>query len=307
MVTLQNDNILILGGNGFLGRFLVKELCKTHAHIIVASRHAMDAYQFQTMGSVGQIALKTLNLLDSKALEQLISQSTIVINLVGILYETKKQKFNTLHYEVPQKIAKLCVKHKIKRLIHISASGVDHDVLSNYARSKFAGENVVLETFSNSTIIRPNVMFGEGDNFLNKFKFLSSFSPIVPLVNARTKFQPVYVGDVARLVVKILTRPEPSVIGEVLEVAGPKVLTLEAIVRLVLTTLKRRRLTLNMPLWLAKLQATVLEKLPQPLLTRDQITLLQRDHICPPHKINALALFGLEMTPIQSKISNILD
>ena len=305
---LTGDRILIIGGNGFLGRFITQELAKTKAQIVIAARHASDAYHFQTYGDVGQIALKNVDATDTKSIEALICKSTIVINLVGILFETKNSKFDAIHRQLPSILAKLCTKHKVRQFIHISANNVDKDVTSSYARSKFAGENEVLYHYSTAVIIRPNVIFGEGDNFLNKFKWLSSFSPVLPLVGGgRTIFQPVYAGDIAILIRKIIEFGPETASGEILEVSGPNQIQFRRIVELILKTLGRKRFLINLPFWCAKIKASFLEFLPNPLLTRDQVELLKNDHIIPKGSQNALDRFEVQKTPLKAKINNILE
>lgn len=305
---LNNEYILIIGGNGFLGRFLTKELCKTRAKITIAARNASKAYDFQPFGDVGQITLKNINANNEKELEPLIKNSTIVINLVGILFETRKQKFEHAHHKLPEKIAKLCKKHGIKQFLHISANNVDNDANSEYAKTKFAGENAVYHHFPNATILRPNVIFGEGDNFLNKFKDLSTFSPIMPLVGGGyTMFQPVYAGDVAKLICHIVSDSENKAAGEILEVAGPEQMKFKYILQLILKTLRRKRMFMVLPFWLAKFKAFFFEFLPAPLLTRDQVELLKNDHVLPKGSTNALDTFGIHKTSLKAKIENILN
>lgn len=306
---LNNEYILIIGGNGFLGRFLVKELCKTRANIIIAARHASDAYDFQTFGNVGQITLKNVDANNFEALEKLIAKSTIVINLVGVLFETRKQRFMKMHHTLPEKIAELCKKHNIKQFIHISANNADKDLTSEYAKSKFAGENAVQHTFPNATIIRPNVIFGEGDNFLNKFKNISTFFPMLPLVGGgNTMFQPVYVGDVAKLICAIVTDSSNQAKGDILEVVGPEQMKFKYILQSILKTLNRKRMLISLPFWFAKIKAFFFELLPNPpILTRDQVELLKNNHILPKGAKNALDTFKIKKTPLKAKLHNILN
>lgn len=305
---LNNEYILIIGGNGFLGRFITRDLCKTKAKIIIAARHAADAYDLQPAGDVGQITLKNLDAKDNDALEKLIKKSTIVINLVGILFEKRKQKFEDMHHKLPEELAILCKKHKIKKLIHISANNINKDLTSLYAKSKFAGENAVLHHFPKAIILRPNVIFGEGDNFLNKFKQLSTYLPFLPLVGGgQTMFQPVYAGDVAKLVVAVLTNPNNKGEGEVLDIAGPDKMKLKYILQLILTTLDRKRMLITLPFWYAKMKAFFFEFMPTPILTRDQVELLKNDHVLSSNQANALDEFKISKTPLKAKINNILN
>lgn len=305
---LNNEYILIIGGNGFLGRFVTRELCKTRAKIIIAARHVADAYDLQPSGDVGQITFKNLDAKDADALEELIKKSTIVINLVGILFETRRQKFKDIHHKLPEKIAMLCKKHKIKKFIHISANNANKDLTSLYAKSKFAGENAVLHHFPKATILRPNVIFGEGDDFLNKFKTLSTFFPFLPLIGGgHTMFQPVYVCDVAKLIVAVVTDENNKGQGEVLEVAGPDRMKFKCILKLILTTLNRKRMLIPLPFWWAKVKAFFLEFMPNPIFTRDQVELLKKDHILLSNQDNALDTFKISKTPLKAKINNILN
>ncbi|MGE5766815.1 MAG: complex I NDUFA9 subunit family protein, partial [Bacteroidota bacterium] len=234
-----------------------------------------------------------------------VSGADAVVNLVGVLFEGGRQRFQAVHAEGAGTVASAAAAAGVESLVHISALGAAADSASAYARSKAAGEAAVREAFPEAVILRPSVVFGPEDDFFNRFAEMTRFSPALPLVGGGgTRFQPVYVGDVARAVVRALTDPGCS--GKVYELGGPRVYTFKEILELLLETIGRRRLLVSLPFGLARLQATFLELLPQPPLTRDQVALLRSDNVVSPGALS-LGDLGIEPTAPEAVIPTYLD
>lgn len=275
---MQNKIITIFGGSGFIGRNIVKELAKSHDLINVVTRDPEKSLESKTSGAVGQITITKGNILDDIDLENNIKNAQIVINLVGILYEKGQQNFSSIQAQAAEKIAKLSTKYGVKQLIHFSALGVDKATASKYARSKLAGEKAVLSAFPNATIIRPSIVFGRYDNFFNQFAKIAKISPILPLIGGgHTKFQPVYVGDIARAIAKIVEKEELQ--GKIYEFGGKDIVSFRQILEFIAKIIGKKRIFLNIPFTIASIESILLELLPHPILTRDQVTLLRYDNI----------------------------
>jgi NADH dehydrogenase len=272
--------VTVIGGSGFLGRYVVRELASRGAVIKVASRHAERSSDLRTSGAVGQIGFFNIDACDEKQLEKVIKGSDAVVNLLGIFSSKGKQSFANIHSKAPSDIARLCKKHKVKRLVHISALGIERAASSSkYAQSKLMGEKNTFEHFKNATILRPSVMFGAEDNFTNLFNWLAKISPIMPLIGGgKNKFQPVYVADVAKAIVAALDAEPDLVCGKTFEIGGPEVYSFKEIIAMILKVGRRKRIFMPIPIFWAKFKAFFLEFLPKPLLTRDQVELMKFDN-----------------------------
>jgi uncharacterized protein YbjT (DUF2867 family) len=273
--------ITILGGSGFIGRYVVKRLAATGAVIAVVSRHASSAGFLRPMGDVGQIALINADVTDRTLLAAAVEGADAVVSAAGILYERDKQRFDAVHHRGPALLATLAKAAGAKRFIHLSAIGADPAAPAAYARSKAAGEAAVRDAFPGATILRPSIVFGPEDDFFNRFAAMAQFLPALPLIGGgHTRFQPVYVGDVADAVSAALMRADA--VGATFELGGPRVLSFKELMELVLRETHRRCALVNVPFALATLEAAFLEWLPKPPLTRDQVKLLQRDNVVAP-------------------------
>jgi NADH dehydrogenase len=220
-----------------------------------------------------------------------------VINLIGILYETGRQQFAEIHGALAGRIAAAAQAEGVGRLVQVSAIGADPGSASAYARSKAEGERRVHEAFPGATILRPSIVVGPEDSFFNRFAALARILPALPLIGGgETRFQPVYVGDVAQAVVAALERDDAP--GKTYELGGPRIYTFAELMRYMLKVLGRRRLLVSVPFGVATLQARFLELLPQPLLTRDQVELLRRDNVVSPG-MSGLEALGITPTPIE--------
>lgn len=269
--------ITIFGGSGFLGRHIVQALARRGYRIRVAIRRPNQAMFLRPMGDVGQIELFQANIRDDASVREAVTGADAVINLVGILYEGGKQKFKAVQNEGAKRVADMAAEQGIKTFIQMSAIGADDESASDYATSKAAGEAAVLEAIPTAVILRPSIVFGPEDDFFNRFAALARISPFLPLIGGgKTKFQPVYVKDVAQAVVEVLAR---GIEGKTFELGGPEVYSFRELMALVLKTIRRERLLLPLPFFMAKFQAYFLQLLPSPLLTVDQVKLLESDNV----------------------------
>jgi NADH dehydrogenase len=285
--------ITIFGGSGFIGRHVVRRLAKTGATIRIPTRDPEKALLLKPMGDVGQIVPFHCSTRSDAMVNDAIGNSDTVINLLGILYEKSRDSFQCVHVETAARIARLAKEQGAKRLIHMSALGSGASSAARYAQSKFAGEQAVRTFFAASTIFRPSIVFGPEDNFFNMFASLARFSPVLPLIGGgTTKFQPIYVGDVAQAVVQALTLPQAS--GATYELGGPQIYTFRELLELMLAETGRKRCLMNVPWGIAKLNAAFLELMPKPLLTRDQVELLKSDNIV---SAGAKTLRDLDLIP----------
>lgn len=297
--------VTIIGAPGFIGRYVVKRLALRGAAIAAVSRHATAAGYLRTMGDVGQIATIDANLADETLVAAAIAGSDAVVNAVGTLVESGTQNFDRLHHSAPARLAALARDAGVKHFVHLSALGADAASPSAYGRSKAAGESAVRQAFPNAVILRPSIVFGPEDNFFNRFAAMAQILPALPLIGGgSTRFQPVYVGDVADAVVAALERPGTA--GGTYELGGPQIYTFKELMELILTETRRRRLLVNLPFGLASLQAAILEWLPNAPLTRDQVLLLKQDNVVTPGA-PGLAELGIAPTALELVLPTYLE
>jgi NADH dehydrogenase len=229
------------------------------------------------MGEPGQIEVLKFNPFDFSSLNEFIKNSEIVINCIGVLYEKKNQKFDHAHHLFPKFLTSILDKEVTKKFIHISALGANKNSNSLYIKSKFQGEEAVINNFKNSSIVRPSIVFGTNDNFFNLFNKLINLLPVIPLAGAKTKFQPCYVGDVTDAIIKIIEQINPN---KVYELGGSKIYTFKELIETLLVSLKKKRFIIELPDFVARVQAKIMQLLPNPLLTEDQLEILKSDNIC---------------------------
>ncbi len=285
--------ITVFGSSGFLGRHLVRRLTKQGWTVRAAVRRPSAATFLKPMGDVGQITPIRAPVQDRDAVAAAVEGARAVINLVGILYEKGDRNFAAIHAQGAQNVAAAAAQAGVERLVHVSAIGADSRAESDYARSKAAGEAAVKTAFPGASILRPSVVFGPEDDFFNRFAAMATLSPVLPLLGGgATKFQPVYVGDVAEAIAACLA--DPAAQGKTYELGGPRVYSFKELMVLMLDQIGRQRLLVPWPFALADLQAAFLEKLPVPPLTRDQVKLLRRDNVV---SKGALTLADLNIAP----------
>jgi uncharacterized protein YbjT (DUF2867 family) len=282
MITQSNLDTLVtvFGGSGFLGRHLVRALCRRGYRVRVAVRRPELAGHLQPLGRVGQIHAVQANLRYPKSVEAAARDADIVVNLVGILYEQGRQRFDSVQAFGAEAVA-LAAAAFGARLVHVSAIGADENSPSHYARSKAMGEKLVLSAMPSATVLRPSILFGPEDDFFNKFAAIARIAPALPLIGGgETRFQPVFAGDVAAAALAAIDRPDSG--GKIYELGGPQVKSFRELMQFVLATIERRRLLVPIPFGPAGLIGAVLEfagRLHKPLLTRDQVELLRSDNV----------------------------
>ncbi|WP_249731929.1 complex I NDUFA9 subunit family protein [Roseococcus sp. SDR] len=278
----------VFGGAGFIGRQVVQRLAREDYVVRVATRDPLGGRGMHTMGRVGQIAALAADVTDEAGVARAVEGAAIVVNCVGILHG----KFDAVQGEGPARIGRLAAAAGVERVVHISAIGADAASESAYARSKAAGETGLLAAFPRATILRPSIVFGEGDAFFNRFAQLGTLLPFMPVICGDTRFQPVHVNDVAAAVMAALH--DPATEGRIYELGGPRAWSFRELLAFIVAQTKRDRRLVEIPLGMAQLQARFAELLPNPPLTRDQLILLQRDNVVTP---GALTLADLGVQP----------
>ena len=269
--------VTVFGGSGFLGRHVVQALARRGYRVRVASRRPHLAGHLQPLGNVGQIQPIQANLRVRWSVDRAVQGADHVVNLVGILYESGRQKFSAVQDLGARAVAE-AARSAGAGLTHVSALGADAKGEAAYAKTKARGELAVLETIPGAVIYRPSIMFGPEDGFFNRFANMARFSPVLPLIGGgQTKFEPVYVGDVAEAIARSVDGQVKG--GTIYELGGPRIMSFRQCMEEMLDTIGRKRLLVPVPWWLAYMQASVLGLLPKPLLTSDQVTLLKTDNI----------------------------
>jgi len=290
---MKNQICTILGGGGFIGRYLVRNLTKKNYRCIISTRNAFQKGYLKTQATPGSIELINWNPNNFDELKESIKNSDVVINLIGILYETRKQKFMNIHAGIPEAISKICAQSDVKKFIHVSAIGANENSKSLYQRSKFQGEVNALKNFKNTVIIRPSVVCGTEDNFTNLFSKLSIL-PVIPVVRINYKFQPILVSDVADAIVRAIEFQDNH--GKIYEIGGPQIISFGDMVKSIMRILNKKRFIVEMPMLIAKIQSSLMSLLPiTPILTNDQCKILSEvDNVV---SNNHLTLKNLNVKP----------
>lgn len=263
----------VFGGAGFIGRQVVQRLAREDWVVRVAARHPPGEAYLASMGRPGQFAPIATDLTDESGVARAVEGAEVVVNTVGILHGD----FEAVQAEGPKRLGRLAAAAGVGKLVHISAIGADAASESRYASSKARGEEGLLASFPGATILRPSIVFGPGDNFFGRFGGMTRLLPFMPVISGDSRFQPVYVGDVADAVMAALARPEAA--GRIYELGGPKVWTFRELLAFIVKQTGRHRPLVEVPMGLARIQARLGELLPNPPLTRDQLLLLARDNV----------------------------
>ena len=281
---MVKKKILIFGATGQIGRHLIRKLTKNNYKVICQTRNLHKAIFLKTSGSIGYIDIKETKIFDYEKVSELVDNSDIVINLVGILFESGKiNTFEKIHTLFPKFLSEICNK-KNKHLIHISSLGVENASDSKYAASKAEGENKIFENLPSATILKPSIVYSVNDSFTTRFMSLLNFFPIFPLYyGGKTKFAPIHASDLTDIIFHVI---ENNIRGKKIETVGPKVLTFLEILNILSKCINKKRVFLPLPLFLAKFSAKILEKMPNPLLTVDQLNLLKYDNISSENNMN---------------------
>ena len=275
---LMTSTVTVFGGSGFLGRHTVRALARAGYRVRVAVRHPNLAMYVLPAGNVGQIEIRKTNVRDPDQVKAAVRGADAVVNLVGVLYERGHQNFEEVHVEAAEAIARAAKAEGAKTLVHVSAIGANPEADSAYATSKGEGERRVRAVFPDATILRPSIVFGPEDEFFNRFARLARLSPVLPLIGGgHTKFQPVFVGDVAAAVLKCVE--EAATQGKTYELGGANVYNFKELMEFILHVIGRKRLLVPWPFALATINAFFLQFWPKPLLTPDQVMLLKSDNV----------------------------
>ncbi len=275
---LNGKLVTVFGGSGFVGRHVVRALARRGYQIRVAVRRPDLAEYVQPLGLPGQIMPVQANLRYRWSVDRAVQGADAVVNCVGILYASGAQSFDAVQAFGPRAIAEAARGAGINEILHVSAIGADANSQSDYARSKALGEQAVFETLPGSVILRPSIVFGPEDDFFNRFAAMARLSPVLPLIGGGgTKFQPVFVGDVAEAAAKVVDGEARQ--GTIYELGGPDVKTFRECLELMLSVVRRNRILLPVPFRAAALQARILQLLPKPMLTVDQVRLLKVDNV----------------------------
>ncbi|MEM7210866.1 MAG: complex I NDUFA9 subunit family protein [Pseudomonadota bacterium] len=298
--------VTIIGGSGFVGRYITQRMARRGWRVRVACRRPNEALFVKPYGSVGQVEPVQCNIRDEASTRAVIAGADVVVNCVGVLWEDGRNTFDACQADGAARVARLASEEGARRVVHISAIGADADSASQYARSKADGEDAVRAAHSDTVILRPSVIFGTEDGFFNQFATLARFSPIIPIVGADTCFQPVWVEDVADAAAR-------AICGEAAagtyELGGPRVATFRECIELTLQITRRRRLIIDLPVFIASIEAWFLEKSAwigiKPLLTRDQIKLLQHDNVVSEEAMGFNDL-GIEPTAMEGVLESYL-
>lgn len=275
--------VTIYGGSGFVGRHIARRMAKEGWRVRVSVRRPNEALFVKPYGTVGQVEPFPCNIRDDASVAAALQGADAVVNCVGILGEHRKNTFDAVQTEGAARIARLAAENGVETMVHVSALGADADSGSEYAQSKAAGEAAVLEHMPNAMILRPSVIFGQDDGFFNRFAYMARFGPVLPIVGAETRFQPVFVDDVAAAAVKGVTGEASGIY----ELGGPDAGTLREFVDEMLVEIHRKRIVVNLPFWAARLmafgcdltQSVLMGLIENKVLTRDQVKLLQEDNV----------------------------
>lgn len=286
----------VFGGSGFIGRYFVKRLAKEEYIVRVVGRDPESSMLLRPMGRVGQIVPLYGSITNEPEVQRAVEGADIVVNLVGILAERRRGDFARLQAEGAGRVARLSAATGVQRMVQISAIGADPASPSMYARTKAEGEAAVQAAMPSATILRPSLVFGAEDKFFNRFAGLAQLLPFMPVICGDTRMQPVYVGDVADAVMAAVTRTD--VAGQMYELGGPRVWTFREILMWILRETRRKRPMVEIPLGIARFQASIAERLPTKPFTRDQLLLLQKDNVVA-GGMKGLAELGIPATPVE--------
>ncbi|WP_424134101.1 complex I NDUFA9 subunit family protein [Roseomonas chloroacetimidivorans] len=295
---------VVFGGTGFIGRYVVKRLAHQDYVVRVVTRSPEAARSLMTQGQVGQIVPYGAQSLNDAELARAVSGAGIVVNLIGILSERRQGDFTRIHGALPGRMARACAGAGVAHFVHISAIGADPASPSLYARSKAEGEAAVREAFPRAVILRPSIVFGQEDSFFNRFAGMARLMPVLPVIGGNTRFQPVYVGDVADAALAVLDHPEAA--GRTYDLAGPRAASFRALMEYMLEVIGRRRRIVEVPEGMANFLASLTGWMPSPPITRDQIRQLKIDNL-PAPGAPGLRELGVEPTAMETILPGYLS
>ena len=302
MGTNINKKIAVIGGSGFLGKSLLQLLLNENAEIILFTRKKDYQKNINKIFPNKYIKCIQWNINNLNIIEENIKNVDSIINLCGILFENKSGDFFRVHTDVPAFLGKISLKHKINTLIHVSALGVSTNSESKYSRSKAEGENQLLEHFPNGKILRPSLLYGKGDNFFGQFSDMTKISPFLPVISRSTKFQPVFVDDVAKAIIKLLKDRKNK--SNIYELAGDIIYSFEELLKILLEIKNIKRFLIPLNPKLMMLPAFFLQNLPKPPFTVDQMILLKTDNILK-NGLPGLKDLGIKISDMKTELLKI--
>jgi uncharacterized protein YbjT (DUF2867 family) len=276
---MKAKNCLIFGGSGQIGRNLIRKLTRRNYQVTVVTRNIhQKSYIIKTQANAGYIDIVESNIFEEQKLRKLFKNADVCINLIGILFESKKgNTFKNIHTIFPSLLSKLSKEYKLKHLIHLSALGINEATDSDYAKSKLEGEERILRNFPLATIIRPSIVYSVDDNFTTNFMTLLNRLPIFPLYyEGKTKFAPIHCSDLTDVILNVISN---NVYSKIIECVGPEIISFKEILEKLLNLIGKKRLLIPTPLPIAQISARFFEIMPKPLLTRDQLKLLKYDNV----------------------------
>ena len=301
---MSNPLVTVFGGTGFVGRHTVRALAKAGYRIRVAVRHPHKGFFLPPMGTVGQIVLTKCDVHEAEQVASAVRGASAVVNLTGVLISSGAQSFEAIHVEAAETIAKAAAEAGAKTLVHVTAIGADKDAVSKYAASKGEGEERVRAAFPGAAILRPSLVFGPEDDFFNRFAALARVLPALPLIGGGlSKFQPVFVGDIAAAIARCAA--DPALGARTYELGGPSVYSFKELMEIVLHETGRKRMLVPFPFALAALKTIFLQFMPGPLkLTPDQVTLLKSDNVVTGS--DTLASLSIVPTSVEAEVPTYL-
>ena len=304
-VSSASPVVTVFGGSGFLGRHIVRALVKRGWRVRVAVRRPNEALFLKTAGAVGQVAIMQANIRDEASVRKAVKGVDAVVNLVGILYETGKQKFSAVQAEGARTVAQSTADEGVQRFVQLSAIGASSESEAAYAHSKAAGEAAVLEAIPQAVILRPSLVIGPEDDFFNRFAKMAALAPALPLVGGgETLYQPVAVQDVAQATCEALENPDYG--GKIYELGGPDIFSFKNLMEIMLRHTGQKRILVPLPFFAAQLISRFTQFLPNPPLTPDQVIMLHSDNIAD-DKLPGLGDLGIAPTPIESVLPQYLS
>ena len=302
MGTNINKKIAVIGGSGFLGKSLLQLLLNENAEIILFTRKKNYQKNLNKILPDNNIKCIQWNINNLNIIEENIKNVDCIINLCGILFENKSGDFFRVHTDVPAFLGKISLKHKINTLIHVSALGVSTNSESKYSRSKAEGENQLVEHFPNGKILRPSLLYGKGDNFFGQFSDMTKISPFLPVISRSTKFQPVFVDDVAKAIIKLLKDRKNK--SNIYELAGDIIYSFEELLKILLEIKNIKRFLIPLNPKLMMIPAFFLQNLPKPPFTVDQMILLKTDNILK-NDLPGLKDLGIKISDMKTELLKI--
>ncbi|MEM7669436.1 MAG: complex I NDUFA9 subunit family protein [Pseudomonadota bacterium] len=294
--------VAIIGGSGFVGRYIAQAMAKRGWRVRVGCRRPNEALFVKPYGAVGQVEPVQCNIRDDASIQKIIAGSSAGVTCVGILFESGRHQVEASQDEGAGRVARIAAAEGVSRRVHISAIGAAVDSPAAYARTKARGEAAVIGAFPNAVVLRPSIVFGPEDQFFNRFAAMTRISPILPVVGAETRFQPVWVQDVADAAARAAAG---DVSPDIYELGGPNIYSFRDLITLMLATVKRKRLIVNIPFFAARIQASVMQLLPTPPLTVDQVRMLETDNVVS-SGAKGFADLGIDPTAPESIIESYL-